>query len=81
MPSHRAPQELARPLFGSSFNSRASVMGPEAYDTLKAFRQDTYKAKQALLGAIVVTRYNNDKTYRIDDINYKESPLTGKLSL
>ena len=35
------------------------------------------KAKQALLGAIVVTRYNNDKTYRIDDINYRESPLTG----
>jgi hypothetical protein len=35
------------------------------------------KAKQALLGSIVVTRYNNDKTYRIDDIAYKESPLTG----
>ena len=48
-----------------------------AYETLKEFRQDMHKAKQALLGAIVVTRYNNDKTYRIDDINYKESPLTG----
>ena len=39
------------------------------------------KAKQALLGSIVVTRYNNDKTYRIDDINYKESPLTGTCNL
>ena len=48
-----------------------------AYETLKEFRQDAQKAKQALLGAIVVTRYNNDKTYRIDDINYRESPLTG----
>ena len=48
-----------------------------AYETLKEYRQDTHKAKQALLGAIVVTRYNNDKTYRIDDIDYKESPITG----
>ena len=48
-----------------------------AYETLKEFRQDAMKAKQALLGSIVVTRYNNDKTYRIDDINYRESPLTG----
>ena len=48
-----------------------------AYETLKVFRQDAYKAKQALLGSIVVTRYNNDKTYRIDDINYRESPLSG----
>ena len=48
-----------------------------AYETLKEFQRDMDKAKQALLGAIVVTRYNNDKTYRIDDINYRESPLTG----
>ena len=52
-----------------------------AYETLKEFRQDAYKAKQALLGAIVVTRYNNDKTYRIDDINYKASPLTGIINV
>ena len=52
-----------------------------AYETLKVFRQDSYKAKQALLGSIVVTRYNNDKTYRIDDINYRESPLSGNLRL
>ena len=48
-----------------------------AYETLKEFKRDLDKAKQALLGAIVVTRYNNDKTYRIDDIIYKESPLSG----
>ena len=48
-----------------------------AYETLKEFQRDMDKAKQALLGAIVVTRYNNDKTYRIDDINYRESPMTG----
>lgn len=32
-------------------------------------------AKKALLGSVVLTRYNN-KTYRIDDINFDSSPMS-----
>ena len=34
IPSHKAPQELSRRSFGSSFNFRSSVLDLEAYDIL-----------------------------------------------
>lgn len=38
---------------------------------------ERYKAdiSKALLGSVVITRYNN-KTYRIDDIDFSQSPLS-----
>lgn len=38
---------------------------------------DQYKASisKALLGSIVITRYNN-KTYRIDDIDFNQTPMS-----
>ena len=35
----------------------------------------TLEAKKALLGSVVITRYNN-KTYRIDDVSFTETPLS-----
>ena len=42
IPSHRAPQEVSRPPFGSSFNFRISVLDLEAYDTLSLEPKITY---------------------------------------
>ena len=45
-----------------------------AYDTLRELRGDQVKCKQVLLGATVVTHYNNDKTYRVDDVDFNSNP-------
>lgn len=49
------------------------------YDLLKAFKTEERdfktKSEQALLGATVLTKYNN-KTYRIDDIKWDLNPQT-----
>lgn len=45
----------------------------EAYRSAKAQYQE--QAKKAIIGCIVITRYNN-RTYRIDDIDFDSSPLS-----
>lgn len=48
-------------------------------DILRAFRTEERdfktKSEQALLGATVLTKYNN-KTYKIDDIKWELNPQT-----
>ena len=44
-----------------------------AYKTLNQFTKDAQQTKEALFG----THLNTGKTYRIDDINFKEFPFTG----
>ncbi|KAL5278937.1 PIWIL2 family protein [Megaselia abdita] len=45
----------------------------EAYHSAGAQYQE--QAKKAIIGCIVITRYNN-RTYRIDDIDFDSSPLS-----
>ena len=49
-----------------------------ALDTMRNCRGNQMEIKRALIGSIVVTHYNNDKTYRVDDVDFNASPLKSK---
>lgn len=36
---------------------------------------DQNAVRKAMIGSIVVTHYNNDKTYRVDEVRFDVNPL------
>jgi hypothetical protein len=40
----------------------------------RRFKNSPEDVRRDMIGAIVVTKYNNDKTYRIDDVRFDINP-------